>query len=767
MKKKSKINSMNTPYLVIVESPSKCSKIEKYLGIHYKCIASKGHLREIVKVHPSSKNYKIEFGMIEEKKTHIDSMKSIISMFNPENVFLATDDDREGEGIGWHICELFNLNVEHTKRIIFHEITQEALVYAVNNPIRLRMNIVIAQQTRQILDRMIGFQISPIISRLLVHNNAQFLSAGRCQTPTLRLIYDKYKTNLNKKEKICYKIQGTFFTHPSSLVFQLEENILDENLVKHFLNESKSFPHRFKLKEKQTKSTLPPKPFNTSQLLQTASNLLHISPKHVMDICQKLYQDGKITYMRTESTKLSLPFLEKCTQFITDNYGDYVGNTEKLTNKNSKTPHEAIRVTNIYLKSVTSDDRKFCDIYKLIWQRSLECCMKEYYFDKYDLEITAPFSVYKTNIEIPTFLGWKRVQNTEEKMRETQEKNAIDMCFYKKFDTKEIPYKKIQSNLFMKDLDKYYQEASLIQKLENIGIGRPSTFSMLVETIQARKYVTKGNIEGEIVTGNEYTLYPYEMDVKKVEKTFGASKNKIKINILGIQAIETLLKYFNTLFDYEFTSKMEEELDLLVTDVSKNYVDICKQFENMIKECSKPLLDVMKKKYKIDEDHTFVFGKSGMMILCESSGKYKSLNKDLNLDLEKLIKGEYILDELISFDNTEEALGTYENEELYVKEGPYGKYATWGTNKCSLKGNSTFTFEKILEIIQKDKKDSNLLRVLNSSISVRKGKYGNYIFYKTEAMKKPKFINIKKCPHDVLKDDVDKILEWVEETLRK
>ena len=192
-----KVNTLNTPFLVIVESPSKCLKIEKYLGFQYKCIASKGHIREIYKVDSAKKNYKTQYSIIKEKENHVKWMKHIVSQFSPKHVILGTDDDREGEGIAWHICEVCNLSTDTTKRIIFHEVTASALKRAIEHPTTIRMNIVKAQQTRQLLDRIIGFQISPVLSRLLVHDNSKFLSAGRCQTPTLRLVYDRFKENEN------------------------------------------------------------------------------------------------------------------------------------------------------------------------------------------------------------------------------------------------------------------------------------------------------------------------------------------------------------------------------------------------------------------------------------------------------------------------------------------------------------------------------------------------------------------------------------------
>lgn len=771
------INILNTPYLVIVESPSKCLKIEKYLGFQYKCIASKGHLREITKVMSAKHKYNPVFHVISEKLSHVEWMKSIVAQFEPKNIFIGTDDDREGEGIAWHICEVCNLDVTTTHRILFHEITESALKYAVNNPTFIRMNIVKAQQARQILDRMIGFKISPILSRLLVHDNSKFLSAGRCQTPTLRLIYDKYQEYLHKKSCVQYKITGTFFRNPSILSMTLDTYLNAESEVKDFLNNSKNYSHTLSIEDKKQKSSAAPKPFNTSNLLQTSSSLLHISPKHTMDICQKLYQDGKITYMRTESKKFAQAFVQQLNTYIANVYDEcYIGDNNKITNYDNQNPHEAIRVTNLNTSITDYSDKKTNDVYRLIWKRTIESAMKDYEYEDYPIQISAPVSLYKSSLEIPIFLGWKRVTTTIESMQNEQKQKSMDISFYKNYLGKNIPYQKIEACLFVKDCENYYQEASIIQKLESLGIGRPSTYSMLVDTIQQRKYVLKQNIDGQEYQGNEFILNDNGIQSLPVCKIFGASKNKLKIQDLGIQAVELLYHYFQPLFDYSYTSQMESELDMFVTDHEKRIEDVCSNCEQIINTCLKPLKDKLKQSYPIDNEHELVFGKSGMMIkvISESTDKkpvYKSLKPNLELDFEKLEKKEYHIEDLVEI--KDDTLGIFENETMYLKNGPYGPYLTWGSNKLSIGNYTKKTALKdvnmafAIECIEKDREkgqDKHILRHVNENITVRTGKYGPYIFYKTNEMKKPKFINLKKCPHNALEESVELLVEWVRTT---
>ena len=376
-----KINVKNTPYLVIVESPSKCKKIEKFLGFQYKCIASKGHICNISNV---KKNYEPTFDILSEKKDHVKWMREIIGVFDPKNIYLGTDDDREGEAIAWHICLTFGLPVETTHRIIFHEITESAIRAAVAFPILIRMNIVNAQKARQVLDRIVGFEISPLLSKRISNNENMHLSAGRCQTPALRLIYDLEE---NKKErKYSYQTIGSFFS--PSIPCTLSHYFETELECEAFLEKSKTHIHTYSLENPENKNISAPLPFNTSTLLQYINNTLHLTPKQIMYYCQILYQNGFITYMRTESTKYSLEFLNKIRECFDDE--TWIGDLSKIQNNNHNNPHEAIRIT--YLEKCRLEEKdidsveektdfiKLNSVYDIIRIRTIESCMSDYQY---------------------------------------------------------------------------------------------------------------------------------------------------------------------------------------------------------------------------------------------------------------------------------------------------------------------------------------------------------------------------------------------------
>ena len=759
-----KVNVLNTPFLVIVESPSKCAKIEKYLGFQYKCIASKGHIRELAKV--SSQNFAPEFALIKEKESQVSWMKTIVSAFSPTNIFIGTDDDREGEGIAWHICRVCNLDVNTTKRILFHEVTQIALKQAIQTPGHIRMNIVHAQQARQILDRMIGFKISPVLSRLVQHDNSVYLSAGRCQTPTLRLIYDRYVENNSKKEKLQYKIQGSFFTSPSTITATLNKDYDHESDCVSFLDKSKMFPHILVMKPIKEKQANAPQPFNTSGLLQFVSNALHMSPKHIMDCCQALYQEGHITYMRTESKLYAHGFLSQIEEFVSTEFGnEYVGEIKLLENTDSNNPHEAIRVTNLAMRTVEHADKKTMDVYKLIWNRTIQSCMSQYRHHDTDLTISAPDNTfYKTTIEIPMFLGWKRLSMTLNEMNTMREQTTAHVQYIQTFHDKSVLFLKIDCTLHMKDLDKYYTEASLIQKLESLGIGRPSTYSMLVETIQERKYIKKENIEGETLTQSEFRITRDTMtiDTFPVTKTFGSYKNKLRIQPLGIDSVCLLSSHFSELFDYKYTSQMESDLDKLVEDdTTVNWTNVLQTCEDTIKLCIDPLKRKLEKSYPIDESHELVFGKSGAMIKVKGEkSTYKPLKPGIEIDFAKLEREEYQLAELI--DIVIPCLGIYQGEKVLVLTGPYGQYVSCGDITVGIKSlkDKPITLETVQELLEEKEETKSIMRQLNEEMSVRKSKYGNYIYYKTTKMKKPKFISLKKCPYEVLTEEINTVIHW-------
>lgn len=772
--KEKQINE-NAKILIIVESPSKCDKIESYLGSQYCCIASKGHIRTIdgIKAIDIKKTFEPTFSIIIEKKKHIEWMRTIISRFQKENIILATDDDREGEAIAWHICDIFNLPIESTKRIIFHEVTKTALLESVSSPIIVNMNLVKAQHARQVLDIIVGYKISPYLWKYLFNTKDNSLSAGRCQTPALRLIYDNEKeknTNIETK----YKTTTIFFSKQIS--YELNKEFENREQVLEFLQKSPDFNYQLSIKDPIKSIKSPPKPFHTSRLLQITSNVLHISPKETMDLCQKLYQSGHITYMRTESSQYSLPFLKKAEEYINNKFGNkYLGKIEDLQNKDSSNPHEAIRVTNIEITGIDCGEPKLISLYKLIWRNTVESCMSSAEYNNTKTVITAPLDLeYHHTIEVPIFLGWKKIF---EKSIDEEQNSGLSIIMYLKSllqTSQKFSYQWIDSIVVLRNKHQHYTEASLINKLEEIGIGRPSTFASIIDTILTRGYVKKINLEGSLIKCEEYKLVEKKIETKTKEKIFGNEKNKLVIQPIGILTIEFLLKTFEKMFSYEYTKKMEQDLDMVSSGIESEWSKICSHCFKEIKTLSKEIKDLSKQTYKIDENHEIIFAPFGAIIrrnyLDDNNEKKTELlqiRKDITIDLEKIKEGFYDISDILEIKNN--YLGEHEGEPVYLKSGKFGYYIECGEKKQSIKSlkksADEITINDVKDILSGSQiDDKNILRKLDEYTSVRKGKYGPYIFYQRPNMKKPEFYNIKKFNKGFFNCEAQELLNWLQET---
>lgn len=787
-----------TTTLVIVESPAKCKKIEEYLGPGYKCVASYGHLRTI----QSLKNIDIEnnfsptYTIIDEpiKKKQIEFLRKEIK--NAGDIILSSDNDREGEMISYSLIELFKLPL-NTKRITFNEITETALKEAIKNPRTIDMNIVHAQQARQILDILVGFKISPILWKCIVKGKENALSAGRCQTPALRLLYDNEKEIKEAKERKVYNTIG-YFTN-LNLPFDLhpEGKYENEEDMTDFLDGSISFQHIYTCDKPVKVFKKPPEPFTTSRIQQVASNELHYSPKETMRICQQLYEGGFITYMRTDSKTYSGEFLLSVKEYIRRQYADgdkYINeNIDSMVSgfikddipdkkkKKTKEPvtqdaHEAIRPTNISLCELPETlDSKERRMYKLIWETTLESCMACASF----YSITASISAFQNNkftykSEQVDFPGWKIVskKHLEEIKGENKEYQYLQIIKQNAL----IPYKKMVSRVTIKGSKLHYTEARLVQLLEEKGIGRPSTFSSLVDKIQERGYVKKEDIKGKEILCKDYELENGEIFEIETKREFGNEKSKLVIQPLGIIVMEFLEKHFNELFDYNYTCKMEEILDKIAKNENIWY-ETCDQCNKQIDALIQAMGSQGKLEVKLDENNTYLVGKYGPVIKCveEVDGKekvqFKPIKKDI--DISKLEKGEYDLNEVIDTKKTEAKssyiLGNYEGKDVILKKGKFGLYISWGTNSKTLKelGNrpiENITFDEIKKYLDEG---SNIIREINSSISIRKGAKGDYIFYKNGKMKKPQFYDIKSFIIEVKEDykicEINILKSWIME----
>jgi DNA topoisomerase I len=765
-------------YLIIVESPSKCKKIEEYLGSQYTCISSKGHIRSIkngLKSIDVKNHYQVEYEILEEKREHVEWMKKIILMFSKKNIILATDDDREGEAIAWHICMVFDLPIETTKRIIFREITQSAIKVAIENPTIINMNIVGAQMCRQVLDLLVGFKISPILWKHLYRNKDNSLSAGRCQTPALKLVYENEMEAKNAVTNTSHKITGSFF--PKKILFDLSKEFENEAQVLEFLEDSKSFNHCLSIGQKKESIKVPPKPFNTSGLLQKASSLLGIGPKETMSICQQLYQDGFITYMRTESQKYSDVFLKKAQEYIVKRFEkpEYIGNIEDIINKDSKNPHEAIRVTNIELNTIETENSRTLTLYKLIWRNTVESCMSEAKYHNTPLIMTAPKdSIYKHTIEVPIFLGFtKLIEESRTSTIDDQNIGAALLLYIQSSPKNDIKYNKITSNLSIHGKHSHYTEASLIKKLEDLGIGRPSTFAMIIDTIIERGYVKKTDIEGITIKANEFTLEKNIIQKEEKERTFGNEKGKLVIQPIGSVVTEFLYNHFTPLFSYDYTTKMESILDEISNgnETGKPWYETCESCNTQISQLIKPIEKLGKQTFNIaDSDYKLVFEKYGpvLRITKNDTFEYKKIRSDIKIDLDKLQKGEYHEDELIEV-KKEQIIGEVNGVPITLKSGPYGEYIEHADKKESVKSLGEYkTPEEIADAfkskISSPTNDNKMIRMLTNELSIRNGKFGAYIYYKTEKMTKPKFLNIQKFKESYRHCSEEVLMKWIKET---
>jgi len=666
--------------LIIVESSSKCPKIISFLNNAYDCVATSGHICQI-----SDGLKSINLKDVLKTKFKTKNCPKLREAINTHNeIILATDNDREGEAIAWHICRIFKLNEKTTKRMVFNEITRPAIQRAIDNTTVINMDMVKSQITRQVVDLLVGFKISPLLWKNISSNDT--LSAGRCQTPTLMLLKDKQIEVENTKLNIVYQTFG-FFTS-KRIKFTLNKH-LSNNEIDDFYTKSINFDYNLSLGNVTTILLNPPYPLVTSTMQQTMSNLFGYSPKKTMTIAQSLYQKGFITYIRTDNNSYSEKFTNECLEYISDKYGDnYVGKPRTKKIKNSQEAHEAIRPTNLEanIDSLKPEEKK---IYNEIKKNTLQSCMSPANQTKYNAKIEGPLNTYYQKLLTKIiFPGWKILQPEKEEY--------YDYIMNLK---SEVKCKKNISQLEAINKKSYYTESQLIKKIEEVGIGRPSTYASLLDKIKEREYAEKKNIDGVKVKGNEYILEENKITKHHIEKTVGEQKNKFVITNLGNEVLDFLNKHFNSIFNYEFTATLEEKLDNVVKKTSIPET-ICNDYLN----CIKDNIPKDSSEYEIEPGYIFRTGIYGPYI------KHKNENIKIKpgMTLDKIIDKNLSLDDIIL-------------------------------------------------------KETNIIE-LCESISIRYGKYGWYIFYKTDNMKKPQFFTLKKYNFDQYNYDKLHLLKWINNT---
>ena len=745
--------------IVIVESPAKCKKIESYLGPGYKCIASFGHIRNLkgLKSIDIENQFTPSFDIIPEKSKYIRQLRE--KSKKADEVILATDDDREGEAIAWHIAKVLKLPIHSTKRIIFHEITKTAIQRAIRNPTCVNMNRVFAQQARQVLDLLVGFTISPVLWKFI--NRTKGLSAGRCQTPALRIIYENQKQIDKSPGEMLYQTTGIFTK--KKIIFQLNHKYKTAETIESFLEDSVEFKHRYFASEPKTVYKKQPQPFTTSAIQQKASNEYNFSPKQTMRLCQTLYEKGLITYMRTDSKTYSKDFIETVKEHITDNYcARYISPTidklatRKQSGKNAQEAHEAIRTTDINRKEISNSyGTKERKMYEFIWRNTLESCMPPAEFLSFTASITSPQKhKYTYKPELVQFPGWKIVAGYEKE-------NPIYTYLIELKEKKLLHYHQIYSKLTLSKLTTHYTEARLVQTLEKFGIGRPSTFSSIISKIQERGYVQKQDIEGKQIACSDYRLINDDLNEIEIKREFGKERNKLVIQPTGNIVMEFLLKHYNSLFMYDYTKNMETKLDSIAKGNSI-WHELCKACNDELIRLTAEISQDQKTEIVIDKHHTYRIGRYGPVIQCKKDGQttYKSVRRDI--DISRLKRGEYDLEQIVEA-NQNKILGKHQGNDVILKKGRYGLYVTWNSKNYSIKhlGKKKILLKDVIPVFSK--KNSNIIRELRDDLSIRKGKWGPYIFYKNPKKKKPDFLKLKDCPLDATKCSKEKILGWIKE----
>ena len=568
--------------LVIVESPAKCSTIEKILGREYKVIASVGHFREItspdnIKIDTDTDTLSIRYTNLKTASARraIKNMKDCAAQAS--QIIIATDQDREGEGIGYSICSLLRLDVTTTPRAIFNEITRDSVLRGIerSSEMRLDMNLVHAQQARQCIDIIVGYGISPSLWRSGINNpgkNSPSLSCGRCMSPCLQIVVDEDKISKDSIDNSSkFKVHGLFTN--KNIKFDLNHSFENSEDIIEVLSSSCDHKHHL-LPSPPTKTSIrsPPKPFTTSRLQQAASNAYSLSPKTTMSSCQRLYEAGFITYMRTDSSAYSQEFIDLCKRYVEQTFNNtkYISPTADSLASTSEGAHEAIRPTNVNMRKLpeTIDDLNDRKIYYLIWETSVASLMSNAEYSRLIVRINSPnFEYhYEAITELPIFLGWEALKP---RSQEAVNKDLRDYTYLKALtDTTNpdtIPYSFIRAVETSSTPKPRPTEARLVSILESKGIGRPSTFSSLVNKIQDRGYVKRGNVTGTPVQCETYeiTCDSEDITLEENERMVGSEKNKLLVTPLGVAVAEYLQKHFSDLFNYDYTSNMESRLELI------------------------------------------------------------------------------------------------------------------------------------------------------------------------------------------------------------
>ena len=679
--------------LIIVESPAKAKKIGQLLGSdNYKVIASFGHLRNLSKKNMGidiENNFEPIYENLSIRSKQIKEIKEEAKKCN--KVILAGDADREGEAICWHILSLLKLPLD-TQRIVFHEITKTALEHAITHPETINMNLVNSQQTRRIVDRLVGFEISPILWRHIQPN----LSAGRVQSASLKLICDRENQIENFSAEMYYKTTGNF--NKDTIMATLNIKFKKEKDVTKFLDDASKSEYKISEIKKGTKIKKPASPYTTSSLLQDAGGKLSMSSKQIMASAQKLYECGKITYHRTDSVNLSEQILKEIKEFVITTYGSkYSKPTRYKTNiKCAQEAHEAIRPVNVLESALQGDFSQYdAKLYGLIWKRTIASQMA--YAEYNTINITISISNRKEKFlaysEDLVFDGFLKVYSFEKSKNEEDEEETEVSKFETLFSLKNgdiINYSQINSEEKYTSEIGRYNESGLIKIMKDTGIGRPSTYASIINTLVERKYVVKENRNGEKKKVKTYTLKNDKISNKEKEITLNKEKSKLFPTEIGKITNEFLEKNFNSIIETNYTSKMENELDEIANGKSE-WKGAIKKFYNEFH----PSVETMKNSGQVQNEKKKSerslgldpvtqkpiiarIAKFGPVVQMGEKGdkniKYASIEGSMTID-------KISLEQAVELLKYPKELGEYQGEMITIKKGKFGPFIAWGESK--------------------------------------------------------------------------------------
>ena len=769
--------------LVIVESPAKARTIERFLGKDFKVESSFGHIADL----PTKElgvdvenNFQPKYIVDKEKKVLVKKLKELAK--KAETIWLASDEDREGEAISWHLVETLDLDKNKTKRIVFNSITKKAIQHAIDNPREINYNLVNAQQARRVLDRLVGYELSPVLWKKIKPG----LSAGRVQSVAVRLIVEREREIEDFNPVASFRVVAEFATADgNTFKARLQRTFNTAREAREFLQRNIGANYEVTDLDKKPAKKSPAAPFTTSTLQQEASRKLFYSVARTMQVAQRLYEAGLITYMRTDSVNLSGEALQAAKNVIVENYGE---NYSKLRNykgksKGAQEAHEAIRPTDLANQSpsLEADQAK---LYDLIWKRTIASQMSDAELERTTVKISADRydELFSAQGEVITFDGFLKVYLEGKDEEDIEEQQGV------------LPAMQLEEalqNNFITATERFtrapyrYTEATLVKKLEELGIGRPSTYAPTISTIQNRGYVEKGTVEGTERSLSQFKLDKGQIEENKLTELVGSDKGKLVPSDIGMIVNDFLVSHFANILDYHFTAKVEKDFDEIATGDE----DWQKVMQDFYKDFHPNVLDVEEHAERASGER--VLGtdpKTGRQVAVRLGRFGPMVQIGTVEEEEKPLFASLLPDQSLNTITYEQAmelfelprkLGVYKGEEIEANVGRYGPYVRFGKKFVSLdKGESAFevNLERAIELIKaKESAEAPIATYQGKDVSKGKGRFGPFI--KWDGMfinvnKKYDFDNLSQADIEELiemklKKEAEKLVrEWPEEGIR-